>query len=125
MKSTTNEMPAAAIQGEGRRLPPEGKRWQKGQSGNPSGRNQWSERRDFEAAVRQLLRERGDELALVMFERAKRDARFAALLLDRIWPAPKHVTLEADLDVTAHVGAREALAAKLDALRLRLEKPAA
>ena len=97
-----------------------GKRWRPGQSGNPSGKNQWAERRDFEAAVRQLLRERGDELALVMFEKAKTDSRFAMLHLERIWPAPKHVTLDADVTANISGDAHEALAKRLDALRQRM-----
>ena len=97
-----------------KRLPPEGKRFQKGVSGNPKGRNGSDSKAAFERCVLQLLAERGPDLAAVLVSRAMEDASFMGLLLARIWPAPKVVTLDANVGLT--------MASDLGALNAKLER---
>jgi len=113
----TKKLPAA--QAVGRRLPPSSGRFQKGKSGNPKGKNGSDARREFERCVLRLLHEKGEALAEALLEKAMTDARFMALVLDRVMPVPRHVVLEANvgLTVAADLGALEARLARQFHLR--------
>lgn len=98
-----------------RRLPPIGRRWKKGESGNPKGRPP-------DVLREALLRRVGiDEIAELVVERLKDgDPRTLAAVMDRLWPKPpsEHVIEATGADgapliPNAIAGARERLYERL------------
>lgn len=87
-----------------RRSMPEGNRIKPGEVRNPEGRNQYTYRREFEAAVDEMLREASDEKpersrAAVLADKALAlaeagDTRVLGEVLARVWPKPASFQLE-------------------------------
>lgn len=74
-----------ANHGAGR--PPRDTRWKPGQSGNPSGKNQWSYRRKFEATFAEAVERDAEHLVSILLSHAKAGEMNALrMVLERLVP---------------------------------------
>ena len=85
-----------------------------GEVRNPTGKNQWTYRREFEAAFAKAASEHGPELVRILFEKARRaDRFFFEKALERMLPKVERHEVEADVGLRADAGALAALEDRL------------
>ncbi len=89
--------------------------WEPGQTGNPTGVNQYTYRRNAEASLEKWCKEHGDAVIERLVLDAQDGKGYAmALVLDRILPVVKHVELSVPgVDVSGLVDAVAARAATI------------
>lgn len=85
-----------------------------GEVRNPTGKNQWDYRREFERNISALMQEHGAEIAARLVTAAKgRNDRLLIALLDRVFPRVERHEVEGDLGLRADAGTLAALEDRL------------